>query len=89
MENRTLGEKSIMAFETTDLQVISGSQSVKIPDDFKIDDDKVYLKKVGNALYIIPFHNPWQDLMDSVKGFSEDFLNDREQPNVQTRDSFD
>lgn len=89
MKNRTLKEKSIMAFETTDLQVISGSQSVKIPDDFKIDDDKVYLKKVGNTLYIIPFHNPWQDLMDSVEEFSEDFLNDREQPNVQTRDSFD
>ena len=78
-----------MALETIDIQDSSGSQSVRIPDDFKIDDDKVYLKKVGNALYIIPFHNPWQDLIDSVDNFSEDFMNDREQPNEQTRESLD
>ncbi len=78
-----------MAIEAVDIQVISGSQSVKIPDSLRIKDDKVYLKKVGSALYIIPFHDPWQDLRNSVDEFSEDFLNDREQPNEQIRDSFD
>ena len=72
-----------------DIQDISGFQSIKIPDNFKINDDKVYLKKVGNALYIIPFHNPWQNLIDSVDEFSQDFMNDREQPTDQTRGSFD
>lgn len=78
-----------MAFQTIDIQDISGFQSIKIPDNFKINDDKVYLKKVGNALYIIPFHNPWQNLIDSVDEFSQDFMNDREQPTDQTRESFD
>ena len=78
-----------MAFETIDIQDISGVQSVTIPDNFKINDDKVYLKKVGNALYIIPFHNPWKDLVDSVNEFTEDFMNAREQPDEQTRESFD
>ena len=55
-----------MAFEAIDIQDITGFQSIKIPDNFKIDDDKVYLKKVGNALYIIPFHNPLQNLIDSL-----------------------
>ena len=73
-----------MAFETIDIQDTSGSQSVKIPDNFKIKDDKVYLKKVGNALYIIPFHSPWQNLIDSVNEFSEDFMNDREQSKLRT-----
>ena len=78
-----------MAFEIIDIQDKSGFQSIKIPDSFKINDDKVYLKKVGNALYIIPFHNPWQNLIDSVDEFSQDFMNDREQPTEQTRESFD
>ena len=82
-----------MALETIDIQDIAGSQSVTIPENFKINDNKVYLKKVGNTLYLIPFHNPWQDLIDSVSEFSEDFMNDREQPNEQpneqTRESFD
>lgn len=78
-----------MAFEAIDIQDIAGSQSIKIPDNYKINDDKVYLKKVGNALYIIPFHNPWQNLMDSVNEFTQDFMNDRAQPSEQTRESFD
>ena len=78
-----------MAPEAIDIQDISGSQSIKIPDNFKINDNKVYLKKVGNALYIIPFHNPWQNLIDSVNEFTQDFMNDREQPGEQTRESFD
>ena len=72
-----------MAFEPIDIQDISGSQMIKIPDNFKINDDKVYLKKVGDTLYIIPFHNPWQSMVDSVNEFSEDFMNDRHQPTQQ------
>ena len=78
-----------MPFETIDIQDISGFQSIKIPDDFKIDDNKAYLKKVGNALYLIPFHNPWQNLFDSVNEFTEDFMNGRGQPEKQIRESFD
>ena len=78
-----------MAFETIDIQDRSGFQSIKIPDNFKINDDKVYLKKVGNALYIIPFHNPWQNLIDSVNEFTDDFMNEREQPDEQIREPFD
>ena len=78
-----------MTFEAIDIQDISGSQSVRIPDNFKIDDNRVYLKKAGNALYIIPFHNPWQGLVDSVDEFSEDFMKERAQPEEQIRESFD
>lgn len=78
-----------MAFEAINIQDISGSQMIKIPDNFKINDDKVYLKKVGNTLYIIPFHNPWQSMFDSVNEFSEDFMDDRQQPKQQSRESFD
>lgn len=74
-----------MAFEKINIQENSGTQSIKIPANFKINDDKVYLKKVGNALYIIPFHNPWQNLFDGIDEFSEEFMNDREQPSEQTR----
>ena len=78
-----------MAFETIDIQDIAGLQSVTIPENFKINDDKVYLKKVGNAIYIIPFHSPWQNLIDSVDEFTKDFMNNREQPDEQLRESFD
>jgi len=78
-----------MPFETIEIQDISGFQSIKIPDDFKINDNKAYLKKVGNALYLIPFHDPWQSLFDSVNEFTADFMNERKQPEQQIRESFD
>lgn len=52
---------------------------ITIPEDMEIDDDKVYLKKTGNTMYVIPFHNPWQSLIESVEDFSEDFLEERNQ----------
>ena len=55
----------------------------------RINDDKVYLKQIGNALYIIPFHNPWHSLVDSIDSFTSDYMNNREQPIDQKRESFD
>ncbi len=78
-----------MKFETIEIQEKAGSQSIEIPQDFKINDDKVYLKQVGNALYVIPFHNPWQNLIESVEAFTPDYMNDREQPGEQTREIFE
>jgi len=80
-----------MAFATIDIKDISGFQSIEIPDNFKINDDKVYLKKVGNALYIIPFHKPWQNLIDGASEFSQDFMEnrDQDQDQDQIRESFD
>jgi len=80
-----------MAFETIDIiRNASGrsSQLIEIPENLKIDDDKVYLKKVGNTIYVIPFHNPWQSLFESVNNFTDDFMNDRNQPVQQQREFF-
>ncbi|MBU0488444.1 MAG: AbrB/MazE/SpoVT family DNA-binding domain-containing protein [Bacteroidetes bacterium] len=60
-----------------------GLQAIRIPRRMRIDDDKVYLKKVGNSIFIIPFHAPWQNLIDSLVFFTPDFMADREQPPQQ------
>jgi antitoxin VapB len=52
----------------------------------ELDDDKFYLKKVGNTLYVIPFHDPWQGLIDCVNDFSEDYMNERNQPETEIRE---
>ncbi len=78
-----------MKIEAIEIQNDKGSQAIKIPDDFKINDDKVYVKKIGNALYIIPFHSPWQNLFDSLGEFTTDFMNDRNQSSEQSRELFD
>ncbi|MCB9235825.1 MAG: AbrB/MazE/SpoVT family DNA-binding domain-containing protein [Bacteroidia bacterium] len=71
-----------------DIQNVSGIQAIRIPENFKIDDDRVYLKKVGNSIYIIPYHNPWQSLIESLDEFSDDFMDERDQGGEDSRDSF-
>ena len=78
-----------MTFKMLDIQISAGQQFIKIPESLHIEDDRVYVRKLGNALFIIPFHNPWQSLFDSLELFSGDFMDDRAQPEQQKRESFD
>jgi antitoxin VapB len=72
-----------MTFEAIDIQQTNGAQIIRIPERMKIADDKVYLRKLGNTLYVIPFHNPWQSLFESLDNFTPDFMEDRNQPALQ------
>lgn len=78
-----------MGFETIDIKSKKGGQAIRIPKQMRINDDKVYLKKVGNTIQIIPFHDPWQNLIDSLDSFTPDFMDTREQSGNQQRESFD
>lgn len=78
-----------MKIETVDIQNISGVQAIHIPEDLRINDDKVYLKKMGNVIYIIPYHSPWQNFYASLSEFTKDFMDTRDQPFQQNRESFD
>ncbi len=81
--------KEVMSYTAIDIINKKGFQDIRIPEQMKIDDNKVYLKKVGNSLFIIPYHKPWQNLFDSLNSFTSDFMDDRMQPENQLREPFD
>ncbi len=72
---------------TIDIKKEAGVQAIELPEQFNIDDDKVYLKKTGNIISVIPFHNAWQNLFQSIDDFSPDFMEERNQPPDQHRES--
>lgn len=78
-----------MGIATINIKSKSGEQTILIPEEMRINDDKVYLKKIGNTLYIIPYHNAWQNLIESTESFTNDFMGTRNQPDLQERESFD
>jgi len=78
-----------MGISTIDINNNKGTQAIRIPKQMRINDDKVYLKKVGNTLYLIPYHSPWQNLIDSTNSFTADFMDERDQPAQQQRESLD
>ncbi len=78
-----------MKIATINISSSNGKQVIDIPDDMRINDDKIYLKQVGNTLHLIPFHHAWDSLTDSVNLFTPDFMNERQQPPIQPRELFD
>lgn len=78
-----------MESKTIKIEKIKGNQTIKIPKQMEFDGGEVYLKKVGNALYIIPFNNPWGNLKESLDSFTDDFLIERDQPKQDERQLFD
>lgn len=76
-------------FETVEISTINDIQQIRIPKSMRINDEKVYLKKIGNSLYIVPYNNPLENLFESLTEFTDDFMNEREQPINQDREFFD
>lgn len=63
------------------------SQAVRLPKEFRFKDDHVYVKKSGNVVMLIPAKDLWESLFDSLDKFSDDFMTERKQPKVQTRET--
>jgi antitoxin VapB len=56
------------------------SQAVRLPKEFRFNTDEVYVTRLGSAVVLIPKGDSWSVLFDSLAGFSDDFLDRREQP---------
>lgn len=62
------------------------SQAVRLPKEFRFEGDEVIIKRSGNAVVLIPANHLWDALADSLGKFSSDFMDDRNQPAVQSRE---
>ena len=67
---------------TAKLRMQGNEQLAILPDGFQLVGEEVYIKKVGNAIVLIPKNNPWQTLWNSLDRFSDDFMETREQPEL-------
>lgn len=73
--------------KTAKLITTNDNQTLILPKEFKFDGNEVYIKKIGNAVVLISKENPWEVMFDSLELFSEDFMETREQPQLDIRDN--
>ena len=62
------------------------SQAVRLPREFRFEGDRVFIKRAGSAVVLLPAVRSWDALIDSLGKFSDDFMAGREQPRQQKRD---
>ncbi|MDR3361644.1 MAG: type II toxin-antitoxin system VapB family antitoxin [Desulfovibrio sp.] len=53
------------------------SQAVRLPKDFRFEGESVAIKRVGKAVVLLPYSEPWDTLLDSLSLFSSDFMDER------------
>lgn len=49
------------------------SQAVRLPKEYRFEGDQVYIRRLGDAVILLPFATPWQVLLESLDRFDEEF----------------
>jgi antitoxin VapB len=65
------------------------SQAVRLPKEYALPGDEVYVKRINGVVMLIPKDgDPWGPFVDSLDKFSDDFLSfERDQGILERRDA--
>jgi antitoxin VapB len=65
------------------------SQAVRLPKEFRFAGDNVAIKRVGNAVVLLPQDEPWETLFGALDQFAPDFMAERKQPKQHAREDLE
>lgn len=66
-----------------------GSQSVRLPKDFRFPGDSVRIRRDGQRVILEPVEFGLESSLRALDQFTDDFMSDgRQQPGMQQRDEF-
>lgn len=63
------------------------SQAVRLPKEYRFTQEEVVINKVGDVVMLMPKDSKWSGLIQSLDLFTEDFMEEREQGDIQERES--
>lgn len=64
------------------------SQAIRLPKEFRFEEDEVCVKRIGSAVLVFPKDKAWDLMAGAIGQFDEDFLRERNQPDkAEERDS--
>ncbi|HEY2146554.1 MAG TPA: hypothetical protein VGH32_01370 [Pirellulales bacterium] len=74
--------------KTATVVTLADGQIVHLPADVHIEGEEVFVKQVGKTVVLMPKQeNPWQSLLEGLDKFSDDYMDDRAQPEQQLRET--
>ena len=65
--------------ETAKLFMSGNSQAVHLPSCYRFSGDEVVIKRLGNAVVLLPKEDPWQVMFDAIEEFPESLQIERDQ----------
>ena len=73
--------------QTAKIFINGRSQAVRLPKNYRFIGDDVFIKKIGKMVVLLPKGDPWSPLVNSLDQFTDDFMNDRDQPYQDSREN--
>lgn len=64
------------------------SQAVRLPKEYQLNTNEVYIRKVGNMIILLPKADIWSNFEKSLEMFDDSFMTDRVQPKYDEREDF-
>ena len=71
--------------ETAELIADGRGQAVRLPKSCCFENTEVLIKRVGDAVTLLPVRHPWKTLIDSLGQFEPGFRIERAQPAHQRK----
>jgi len=71
--------------QTAKIFINGRSQAVRLPKDYRFKGDDVFIKKIGKMVILLPKDDPWSPFVNSLDQFTDDFMEDRDQPSQDSR----
>lgn len=74
--------------DTIKIKYQGDKQTINLPEKYNFKEDELYIKKVGDSLVIFPKTIPFEAWFKNLNNFSDDFMNERIQPELEKRKDF-
>lgn len=78
-----------MIMDTAKIFKTGNSQAVRLPKQYRFVGNEVVIKRLGNAVVLLPKDDPWQVMFDALRDFPHDIGLQRDQPSQQERDALE
>lgn len=56
------------------------SQAVRLPKDYRFEQDEVFIRKLGDMVILFPRKRGWDLFFKGLEMFPDDFMAERNQP---------
>ena len=51
----------------------NGQSQLRLPKEYRFEGDRAYIRRLGGAVVLLSYQEPWQVLFDSLDQFSADY----------------
>lgn len=63
------------------------SQAVRLPKEYRFQGNEVAINKIGDIVMLLPVDEKWNSFIQALDMFSEDYMSDRENDDIQERET--